>query len=108
MFAIIPNQVERKLEVGLFGPTATYVFLPKGPDGVKVSGLSSRPANGPVVDGVLYFTVTVIVPGVAINLFSNWLYERIKNYRADRITINGKEPKDRADFDRIVGEEIQI
>ena len=86
------------------------VFLPKKPDGVRVSGLTSGiynwipPSSEEVI---LFFTVNVSLPIVA-NLFSDWLYDRIQNHKAKRIRINGKEPTDRADFDRIVREEIEI
>lgn len=55
----------------------------------------------------MFFLVTV-PSGVAINVFSTWLYERIRNHRAERFRIQGHEPKDQADFDRIVREEIEI
>jgi len=76
------------------------------PEGVSLSGLRGDPTAGPFTDS-LFFIVTV-GRDVTITVLSSWLYERIKDHCAKLIRINGREPNDRADFDRIVREEIEI
>ena len=82
---------------------ASIMPLSRKPDGVKVSGLSSEAFAGPGSDGVLYFIVDV-TKTVALGVLSNWLYDYIKQFGAKRIRINGREPSDRAEFDRIISD----
>ena len=84
------------------------VLLPPPPEGVRVSGLRSEPINGPTPQDIAVFFLVTVPSGIAINVFSNWLYERIRNHRADRFRVQGREPKDQADLERIVREEIKV
>ena len=100
--------MQREIRVDLLSPKSPMVFLPPPPHGVRVSGLRSEPFNGPTPQDIAVFFLVTVPSGIAINVFSAWLYERIRNHRADRIRIQGREPKDQADFERIVREEIEV
>ena len=100
--------MKREIRIDLLAPRNPTALLPPTPVGVQVSAMKSDAVAGPIpLDVVLHFSVTV-AKDVAERLFVKWLYERIINYNAKCIRINGYEPKDRMDFERIVGEAIDI
>ena len=82
------------------------VFLPQPPKDVRMSNLRSEISNGPIGDSL--FALVEVGKDVSVALLASWLYDRIKQYDAERIKINGQEPADRSDFDRIVAESVQI
>ncbi len=100
--------MERELRVDLLSPKSPMVLLPRPPDGVRVSGLSSEPFNGPSPTDIAVFFLVTVPSGIAVNIFSAWLYDRIRNHRPERFRVQGQEPKDAADFERIVREELEI
>ena len=71
-----------------------------------MSNLRSEISNGPIGDSL--FALVEVGKDVSVALLASWLYDRIKQYDAERIKINGQEPADRSDFDRIVAESVQI
>jgi len=61
--------------------------------------------------GVIAATFTLfaeVTRDVSIALFSHWLYDEIKQHPAKSIRINGKEPVDRAEFERIIASDLEI
>src|SRR5439155_14193754 len=100
--------MRREIRVDLLSPKSPIVLLPRPPVGVRVSGPRSDPFNGPTPQDVALFFLVTVPSGIAINVFSSWLYERNRNHRAERVRIQGREPNDRADFERIVREEIGV
>ena len=82
------------------------VLLPPPPDGVRMTGLRSDPTNGPIGDSL--FVLVEVAGKIAPGIIARWIYDRIVQYDAKRVAINGREPKDDADFERIVAEEIDI
>jgi hypothetical protein len=102
------HPMQYELRVDLLSPKSPMVFLPQPPNGVRVSGLRSEPFNGPTPTDIAVFFLVTVPSGIAINVFSAWLHERIRNHRADRFRVQGREPKDAADFERIVSEELEI
>jgi hypothetical protein len=96
----------KQIRIDLLQPIPKAVWLPRPPDGVRVGGLRSEISNGPIGDSL--FVLVDVGKDVAIALFTSWLYDHIKEYRAKRIRINGREPSDRADFERIVADELEI
>ena len=98
----------KEIRVDLLAPTGMAVSWPPPPGGVRVSGLRSEVFNGvPAGELAVFFLVTV-PSGIAINLISSWLYERITNHHAKRVKIQGQEPKDKDDFERIVRDQLEI
>jgi len=95
-----------EIKIKMLNPNS-FSDVAKSPEGVRVSGFQGEACSGIPHDLVFYFLVTVM-PGVPMNVLSNWLYHKIINHRADCVTINGQLPKDRADFDRIVREQVEI
>ena len=100
--------MQREIRVDLLSPKLPLALLPRPPQGVEVSGLRSEPFNGPTPQDIALFFLVTVPSGIAINVFSAWLYDRIRNHRADRFRIQGHEPKDAADFERIVRDELEI
>jgi hypothetical protein len=99
----------RQIRIDLLAPQDLMPIAQK-PPGVKVSGLRSDAFNGapPPLDRVPWHVIVEIAKDVTLGVASNWLYDYIQQYRAKRIAIKGREPKDKADFGRIVAEEIEI
>jgi hypothetical protein len=87
-------------------PKRAIVFLPPPPDGVRMGGLRSEPSNGPIRDSL--FCLVEVAKPIAAGIVARFIYERVCQYDAERIKINGQEPVDRADFDRIVSESIEV
>ena len=71
-----------------------------------MTGLRSDPANGPFVDSL--FVLVEIAKPIASGIVARFIYERVAQYDAKRIAINGREPRDKAEFERIVTEELEI
>ncbi len=97
-----------QIRIDMLSPKMPMVLLPRPPEGVRVTGLQSEPFNGPLTHDVVVFFVVTVPSGIAINMFSNWLYERIRNHRPDRFRVQGRQARDQADIKRIVQEEIEI
>lgn len=99
--------MQRAIRIDLLAPKS-LMAMGQPPEGVQVSGLRSEILNGPAPEQIaLYFLVTVS-GNIAINVFSSWLYDRIRSHQASRFRVQGHEPKDAADFERIVREELEI
>ena len=96
----------KQIRIDMLAPRKVMVFLPPPPDGVRMGGLRSEISNGPIGDS-LYCIVEIAKP-IASGLIARFIYERVAQYDAKRVAINGREPVDRADFERIVTEEIEI
>jgi hypothetical protein len=100
--------VKQEIRIDLLSPKGMMVIFPHPPGGVQVTGLRSDAFNGPTGGEVAVFFLVTVPSGIALNLLSSWLYERIKNHQAKRFKIQGIEPKDKDDFDRIVQEQLEI
>jgi len=100
--------MQREIRVDLLSPKSRVVSLPAPPEGVQVSGLHCEIFNGPTPQEFALFFLVTVPSGIAINLISSWLYDRIRNHHASRFRVQGREPKDAADFERIIREELEI
>jgi len=98
----------KEIRVDLLAPKGMLVSWPPPPDGVRVSGLRSEVVNGVPASELAVFFLVTIPSGIAINLVLSWLYDRITNHNAKRVKIQGQEPKDKEDFDRIVHDQLEI
>ena len=100
--------MKQEIRIDLLSPKGMMVVLPRPPEGVQVTGLRSDAFSGPTGGEIAVFFLVTVPSGIALNLFSSWLYDRIRNYQAKRFKIQGIEPKDKDDFDRIVQEQLEI
>jgi hypothetical protein len=95
----------KEIRIDLLSPK-TVAMLPHPPDGVHVSGVRSELLNRSLGGEIGLFFFVTAPSSIAINVFSSWLYDRIQNYRAKRFKVQGQEPKDAADLERIIREEL--
>ena len=95
--------------------------ISKKPDGVNVSGLVSKTFNtGEDTHGRLLdraeraitsevWTLTVsIARDVVLGAVGSWLYDYLKQYRAKRIRVNGREAANDDELKEIIRKEIEI
>jgi hypothetical protein len=96
-----------RLEVELLEPAMVRPMAPKL-EGVTVGGLQGRAQNGPMPNDWWFVLPIEVAVNLATSVVGSWLYEYLKQYRAKRIRLNGREPVDEADFQRIFREELEI
>jgi hypothetical protein len=63
-------------------------FKNKNFDGLRISVYTKDSIEKEISDTVTYF-ITGIGGGIALNVFSNWLYDKIKNTPDKNTVING-------------------
>ena len=71
-----------------------------------MSGLRSDPANGPLTDSL--YIIVEITKDISIGLLAHWIYDRVIQYDAKHKRINGKEVVNESDFERVIGDDLQI
>jgi hypothetical protein len=110
----------REIRVDVLGanPQAFLVYRGTAPAGIKVGPLQSGIRND--VSGgelALYFLVTIelvkpfvedVAKEAAKKLAVDWFVEFIAKIKAKRIRIDGHEPKDQVELERIAAEKIEI
>ena len=102
--------MHRELKIDLVEADIHSFIADKGtpPNGVIIKGPICTSLNAPGAPSVAAFLLVTVPTSIAINLVSNWLYDHLMQRRAKRVRINGREPKDKAEFDRIIREEIEV
>ena len=96
----------KQIRIDMLAPRRMMVILPRPPDGVRMGAMKSEITAGPMSDS--FFMLVDIAKPIASGLIARFIYERVSQYDAKRVAINGREPVDRADFERIVTEEVEI
>ncbi len=94
----------KQIRIDMLAPQRMMVLLPRPPDGVRMGPIRSEITAGPMSDS--FFMLVGIAKPIASGLIARFIYERVAQYDAKRVAINGREPVDRADFERTATKEI--
>jgi hypothetical protein len=110
----------REIRVDVLGanPQAFLLYRGTAPAGVKIGPLRSEVMNTVSAREVaLYFLVTIqfvqpfvqdVAKDAAKKLAVDWFVDFISKIKAKRIRIDGHEPKDQFELERIASEKIEI
>ena len=115
-----PSDMTREIRIDVLGanPQAFLVYRATAPAGIKIGPLQSEAMNtisGKELALCFFVTIELIKPFVqdvakdaAKKLAVDWFVEFIAKIKAKRIRIDGHEPKDAAELERIASEKIEI
>lgn len=114
------SEQTKEIKIDVLGADTSAFLLTRGtaPEGIKIGPLRSGPLNTTNHEDVaLFFIVTYKLVGpfltdvakdTAKELTKDWLVKFISKLNAQRIRIQGREPKNVPDMARIISEEIEI